>query len=143
MINLPANSHPFRFAYWANVPARAVNGATGQVTFGNPNDGVNGFVLSPPPTYNFPVTIGPNENYWITDITYQSKCIRNTNYPETLRSSYAVINSVWTMTEHCPYVSFEAPIILPSNFVLSGTFINQAYENQNMLIAIHGYIVPV
>jgi hypothetical protein len=74
---------------------------------------------------------------------FQSKAIRLTDIGVRNKSSYAQIDSVWTLTEHAPSAHFVTPIKLGPGFVLTGKFIYQAPESQNMIIRIHGYMEPL
>lgn len=126
----PAGSTKFRIAGWKAVPAR------GQASFDYQS-------FSPSPSWNFPVAVPTGQQAWVTDMTFQSKNIRNPADVQGLRSSYAVFNSINTLTEHMPALHFNVPIILPAGFVISGTFINQSDEEQNMIATMHGLMVPV
>jgi hypothetical protein len=136
----PAGAYHFRIACWQSVVGRANNaGNPGEVPF---SQGGGASALSPSASsWNFPVTVPQGFWCYVTDMVFQSKCIRDAG--NALRSSYAVFNSIDTLPEHCPVRHFVTPIILPAGFVIDGTFINQSNEDQNMIAALHGWMVPV
>lgn len=126
----PIGSVPFRICASGSVPP---NGQS--LSF-------EGLVYGPEGTWNFPATVWEGVEFWITDLQFQSKMVRHPDRPQDHRSSYAVFQSIMTLTEHNPFCSYRSPIRLPAGFNITGFWINQSAEHQNMIAAMHGYVVP-
>jgi hypothetical protein len=126
----PADVTPFRFCVSGAVPAWST------LSF-------NYITPYSPGAWSFPRTVPMGTQYFVTELQFASKKVRHPADPGNMRSSYAVFNNVMTMTEHMPFCSYRSPLILPAGFVITGQWMNNSNEPQNMIAAMHGYVVPL
>lgn len=127
---MPPNATPFRFCVSGSVPA----GST--LSF-------NSITPYSPGAWPFPHIVPANTQYFVTELQFASKKVRHPQDPGNMRSSYAVFNNIMTMTEHMPFCSYRVPIRLPEGFNITGQWMNNSNELQNMIASLHGYALPL
>lgn len=90
-------------------------------------------------TWSWNTTLPADTTLYVTDIIFQSKNVQPDQNGKT-KSSYLVINSFITVAEHMGgQIHFNSPMIVPPGTTLTGAFINQSTENQNMVAILTGY----
>lgn len=88
--------------------------------------------------YNFPYTVPSGKYLGITSVHFASKHISRSG---THRNSYLMLWNLMTVTEQQPSISYSAPVVLPSGFVLDGGLSNaDNSEAQNMNVLVTGWI---
>ena len=93
-------------------------------------------------TWSWNTTLPSDTTLYVTDIIFQSKGVQpSSGQPVgSTRSSYLVINGLVTVAEHMGgQIHFNSPMIVPPGTTLSGGFINQSPESQNMIAILLGY----
>lgn len=83
----------------------------------------------------FPYTVP--SNFWLalTDATIQSKAASNH------RSSYFVVENVFSLPSHVGVYSFRVPLVLSPGFVVRGRIINNAGIEQFINVSLHGVLL--
>jgi hypothetical protein len=95
-------------------------------------------------SWSFGTTLPADTHAYVTDICLQDKYV---NYfatgqvsptPLGTRSSYLVVDGLWTGTSH-QSCHFSSPLLVPPGFAFTARLFNHAPENQNMIGLILGY----